>query len=44
VVLRSFRDLILIETLTVLKTLLPITGPPLWASGQSSWLHNGDVL
>jgi hypothetical protein len=20
------------------------TGPPLWSSGQSSWLHNGDVL
>jgi hypothetical protein len=19
-------------------------GPPLWSSGQSSWLHNGDVL
>jgi hypothetical protein len=18
--------------------------PPLWSSGQSSWLHNGDVL
>jgi hypothetical protein len=18
--------------------------PPLWTSGQSSWLHNGDVL
>jgi hypothetical protein len=20
------------------------TGPPLWSSGQSSWLQNGDVL
>jgi hypothetical protein len=20
------------------------SGPPLWSSGQSSWLHNGDVL
>jgi hypothetical protein len=19
-------------------------GPPLWSSGHSSWLHNGDVL
>jgi hypothetical protein len=21
-----------------------IVRPPLWSSGQSSWLHNGDVL
>jgi hypothetical protein len=20
------------------------SGPPPWSSGQSSWLHNGDVL
>jgi hypothetical protein len=26
------------------KTVVPCRGPPLWSSGQSSWLQNGDVL
>jgi hypothetical protein len=30
-------------TLTLALT-LTLTRPPLWSSGQSSWLHNGDVL
>jgi hypothetical protein len=31
-------------TLWPILLLCSLTGPPLWASGQSSWLHNGDVL
>jgi hypothetical protein len=27
-----------------LYTLKFCNRPPLWSSGQSSWLHNGDVL
>jgi hypothetical protein len=32
------------EQLVVETKAIPVTGPPLWSSGQSSWLHNGDVL
>jgi hypothetical protein len=30
--------------LLLILSLYLCTGPPLWSSGQSSWLHNGDVL
>jgi hypothetical protein len=32
------------EMLTIFCDAKSLIRPPLWSSGQSSWLHNGDVL
>jgi hypothetical protein len=32
------------STTTSKYSFFPVTWPPLWSSGQSSWLHNGDIL
>jgi hypothetical protein len=35
---------VLVDWLSAARRTPPPPRPPLWSSGQSSWIHNGDVL